>query len=59
MKPRHTNSTGNTLHFFMIATLGSGTLMSAFLTMWVVFWNHQALVWFSTCGMHTRVDGAT
>lgn len=50
MNPRHTNSTGNTLHFFMMVTLGSGMLMTALFTMCRVFSNHHALVWFSTCG---------
>jgi len=30
IKPRHTNSTGNTLHFFMMVTLGSGTNLQAY-----------------------------
>lgn len=48
MKPLHTNSTGNTLHFFMTATLGSGVERSAEGTMCAALLNHQAAVWFST-----------
>lgn len=49
MKPLHTNSTGNTEHFFMTVMLGSGWLSTAFFTMCVVLLNHHMLVWFSTC----------
>mmetsp|Transcript_29193 Transcript_29193/g.86393 ORF Transcript_29193/g.86393 Transcript_29193/m.86393 type:complete len:301 (+) Transcript_29193:2565-3467(+) len=52
MKPRHTNSTGNTSHFFMTATFGSGVPISAFLTMCFVFSIHHAEVWLSTCPLN-------
>ncbi len=48
MKPRTTNSTGNTVHLRMTETLGSGTSSSALGTMWRVTPIHQALVSFST-----------
>lgn len=50
MKPLTTNSTGNTLHFFMMATFGSGVDRRALDTMWSVWPNHQAAVWFRTWG---------
>ena len=48
MKPRTTNSTGNTAHLRMTETLGSGTSSSALATMWLVTPIHQALVSFRT-----------
>lgn len=48
MKPRHTNSTGNTSHLVISAALGSGRESRALGTMWRVACIHQALVWFRT-----------
>ena len=48
MNPRTTNSTGNTLHFFITETHGSGVASSALGTMCPVFRIHQAEVSLST-----------
>lgn len=47
--PRTTNSTGNTVHFFMTVMFGSGTSRTALGMMCSVLLNHHAAVWFSTC----------
>ena len=45
------------MHFFMMETLGSGVLSSAFFTMCVVWLIHQAEVWLRTWEAKEACDG--